>query len=269
MNRCAPAQITYLGYPNTTGLSTMDYRLTDRWADPVGEEMLYTEKLYRLPHGFLCYSPLHEPPDVSELPALSNGFITFGSFNNLPKIRPSVIKTWSQLLDKVPNAKLVLKTKPCNDKNIRRRIKDLFIKNGVGEDRIVIKQYADSTRNHLLQYHDIDIALDTFPYNGTTTTCEALWMGVPTITLAGEHHAGRVGMSLLSQIGLGGMIARDTGHYIALASFLAGDIQRLANLRKGLRNAVSVSPLSDSIAFTRDLENGYREMWREKAMDSV
>ncbi len=265
LDKLAPVQITYIGYPNTTGLSTMDYRLTDEWADPPGRERYYTEKLYRLPGGFLCYRPPSTAPAIQETPALANGYITFGSFNNLPKINERTASLWSKILTTVPSSKLLLKTKPLNDASIRKSCRDLFRRYGIEAERLVLKSHSPSLETHLSCYNEVDIALDTFPYNGTTTTCEALWMGVPVITLAGQNHAGRVGVSLLSRIGLSGMIAETEDRYVACASFLAGDIPRLTRFRKGLRGAVAQSSLCDGKTFTEKLEHAYREMWKNVA----
>lgn len=265
LRNLAPLQVTYIGYPNTTGLSTIDYRLTDDWADPEGQDRFYTEKLYRLPGGFLCYRPPVSAPPITESPALQNGYITFGSFNNLAKVNPHTIKVWAKILETVPKSKLMIKTKPLTKAFVRERYQNLFAQNSIDANRLILKGHASSLEEHLKRYGHVDIALDTFPYNGTTTTCEALLMGVPVITLAGKYHAGRVGASLLSRIGLSGMIAHDTEKYVALASFLAHDISRLSKLRKGLRNALAQSPLCDVVSFTRTLENAYRDMWRQKA----
>ena len=263
LNKLAPVQVTYLGYANTTGLSTIDYRLTDEWADPDGSDRFYTEKLYRIPDGFLCYKPPLNPPPISESPVLNNGYITFGSFNNLPKISSQTIKVWSQILKTIPNSKLMVKTKSFNDTLIQKHYQNLFLKNGIEAERLIFTGYSPSLENHLSRYSNIDIALDTFPYNGTTTTCEALLMGVPVITLAGKSHVGRVGVSLLSRIGLTGMIAESEEKYIAIASFLTSDIPRLSKFRIGLRTALLQSPICDGKSFTQALENVYKDIWRK------
>lgn len=266
LNKLAPVQVTYLGYANTTGLSTIDYRLTDEWADPDGSDTFYTEKLYRIPNGFLCYKPPLNHPPINESPVLNNGYITFGSFNNLPKISSHTIKVWSQILKTIPNSKLKVKTKPFNDTLIQKHYKNLFLKNGIEAERLIFTGYSPSLEKHLSSYSDIDIALDTFPYNGTTTTCEALLMGVPVITLAGKSHAGRVGISILSHIGLTGMIAESEEKYVAIASFLTSDIPRLSKFRIGLRTALLQSPICDGKSFTQRLENVYKDIWKRKAV---
>lgn len=257
----APVQITYLGYPNTTGLSTMDYRLTDEWADPEGYDTFYTEKLYRLSGGFLCYRPPEDVPGVTEAPALKNGYITFGSFNNLPKINSDTIAVWSEILHAVPASKLVIKTKPFNDTEVMACYKDSFKKYGIEDERLLFHGHSPSTEEHLNWYNRIDIALDTFPYNGTTTSCEALLMGVPVVSLTGSKHAGRVGSSILSMVGLTAMIASDSQHYVKIASNLAVELHYLEELRKGLRDTLLKSSLCDGPGFTRTLEKAYKEMY--------
>jgi predicted O-linked N-acetylglucosamine transferase (SPINDLY family) len=261
--RPAPIQVSWLGYPNTTGLSAMDYRLTDIWVDPPGEtESLHTEKLVRLPDGFLCYDP-HNDNVTESLSREVNRPVTFGSFNNLAKVTPDVISVWSAILKAVPDARLLLKTKPLRDVAVREHIYSLFLEKGIARDRVELTGWVPGRGDHLGLYCHVDIGLDTFPYNGTTTTCEALWMGVPVITLAGHVHAGRVGASLLSQIGLTELIASDRDEYVALAAQLARDRERLAGLHSGLRNRVAVSPLCDAVAFAGHVESAYRKMWRD------
>lgn len=262
-NRLAPVQITYCGYPNTTGLSTIDYRLTDNQADPVGSESYYSEKLVHLNPCFLCYRPSQQSPPVADLPAIKNKYITFGSFNHLPKVNETVVKLWSQILKDLPQSKLMLKTRSFNDQAVRDYYTELFAQNGIESKRLILEQYVAAPEEHLHCYDRIDIALDPFPYNGTTTTCESLLMGVPVITLAGNRHSGRVGKSLLSAIGLTGMVAKDPNNYHALALYLASDINRLANLRKGLRTALLRSPICNAQTFTINLELAYRTMWQE------
>lgn len=259
----APVQITYLGYPNTTGLSTVDFRLTDRIADPPGQDAFYTEHLYRMPGCFLCYQPPQVAPDATALPALKNGHITFGSFNNLPKISPETIALWASILRAVKGSKLFVKTKPFIDEAVRNRFVQLFSHHGIGQDRLILQGHSQSIESHLGCYSQVDIALDTSPYNGTTTTCEALWMGVPVITLAGTHHASRVGASLLTQVNLTGLIAQNSDSYVNLAKFLAGDDSRLSKLRTGLRPMMAQSPLCDGREFIQKLERAYRDIWQK------
>ncbi len=257
----APLQITWLGYPNTTGLPAMDYRLTDEWADPPGQEAFHTERLVRLPHGFLCYLPPADAPVVAALPAQTAGHVTFGSFNVLPKTTPQVVALWARILQALPDARLVLKNKFLGVGELREGCYAQFEQHGIARSRIEIVGRLPALEDHLALYGKIDIALDTFPYNGTTTTCEALWMGVPVVTLAGDRHAGRVGVSLLSRVGLTELIARTPEEYVKLAVELANDTGRLARLRAGLRERMENSSLCDAAGFTTDLEQAYREMW--------
>jgi predicted O-linked N-acetylglucosamine transferase (SPINDLY family) len=258
----APVQVTYLGYPNTTGLAAVDYRLTDAVVDPEGEsERYHTERLIRLANGFLCYRPPADAPDVAPPPVLANGFVTFGSCNNLAKIGPAAIAAWAAILKRVPEARLFLKSKPLADDGTRRRLAQRFAEHGIADERLVMTGWIVDG-NHLAVYNRIDVGLDTFPYNGTTTTCEALWMGVPVVTLAGDRHAARVGASLLTRVGLDELIADDPGTYVERAVALADDRARLGVLRAGLRDTVARSALCDAPGFTRALEAAYREMWR-------
>ena len=260
--RAAPVQVTYLGYPNTTGLAAMGYRLSDRWADPEGAEQYCTERLVRLPKGFHCYRPPDDAPEVAELPASSRGCITFGSFNNLAKMTPGTIAAWSSILKAVAGARLYLKSKYFGDGSTRDRITRLFAAHGVEAERLVLAGYEIAVSSHLAHYNEIDIALDTFPYNGTTTTCEALWMGVPVITLSAGGHPGRVGESLLRNLDLGDLVATDVDAYVDLAVALAADRELLATLRSGLRERMQAAPLLDARGFAAALEDAYRGMWR-------
>ncbi len=260
----APVQVSFLGYPNTTGLKAMDYRLTDAFADPPGEtEKWHTEKLIRLEPTAWTYRPFGTPPPISELPAHNNGFITFGSFNSFPKFNQKVYQLWGRILLNVAESKLVLKTKSLGNEKIRKRVYDYFTSTGISEERIILLSHEPSYNFHLERYHEIDIALDPFPYHGTTTTCEALYMGVPVITLEGEAHRSRVGVSLLNQVGLQHLIAENEEEYVAIACSLASDLDELAELRKSLRSRMEKSPLMDEVGFTRGLENAYREMWKK------
>ena len=257
----APVQVAYLGYPNTTGLTAMDYRITDSEADPEGlTDTCYTERLVRLPGGFLCYQPPVPTPDVSETPALSNGYITFGSFNNRAKINSSVIAVWSALLLQVPGSRLILKSSIISDADARANLALQFVQHGVESSRIEVMPYLPF-QEHLKLYQRVDIALDSFPYNGTTTTCEALWMGISVITLSGETHASRVGASILHQVGMPEGIALSESDYIERAKALAGDMNRLCQQRRSLRLKMLSSSLMDQNAFIIKLESVYGAMW--------
>ena len=258
--RAAPIQVTYLGYPNTTGLSQIDYRLTDPIADPPDQDTLYTEKLYRLPHGFLCYQPPPNAPDINPLPALHNGFITFASCNALPKINPEVISLWSQILNAVPHSRLLLKNSSFSDAATNQHYLQLFSQHGISPDRLSLLGWSKDTASHLSIYHQIDIALDTFPYNGTTTTCEALWMGVPVITLQGNRHAGRVGMSVLENANCPQGITSSLQDYCLRAVDLAQDLTKLTQLRQGLQTKLRHANILNPYSFISSIETAYREM---------
>ena len=261
----APVQVTWLGYPNTTGLTAIDWRITDAIADPEGADALHSERLARLPTGFLCYAAPADAPEPEPLPAVAGGAdapITFGSFNNLTKVTPEVVRLWSAVLARVPGSRLIVKSTPLADAATCRRYADLFAAEGVDPARFDLLARLPSVNGHLGLYQRIDIALDTFPYTGTTTTCEALWMGVPVVTLLGDRHAARVSASLLARIGLVEMIARDEAGFVAIAAGLAADRPRLAALRASLRERMRHSPLCDAPGFTRILESAYRQMWQ-------
>ncbi|MBR1091492.1 tetratricopeptide repeat protein [Bradyrhizobium manausense] len=260
----APLQVTWLGYPDTTGLSDIDYRLTDAIVDPPGTaDTTSSERLFRLPDGFHCYTAPVAAPDVSKLPAERNGFVTFGSFNNLVKVNHQVLDAWAGVLQRVAGSHLVLKSKWLVDAEMRKRIERLFEQRGIARDRLKLIGKLPTMADHLAAYGEVDIALDTFPYNGATTTCEALWMGVPVVTLAGDRHAARVGASMLSRVGLQDIVTERSQDYVAAAARLAADVPALAALRASLRERVAASPLCDGPRFTHQLEAAYRTMWRE------
>ncbi len=261
--RPAPIQVTWLGYPTSTGLSAIDYRLSDAVVDPEGEdEIPSSEAVVRLPAGFHCYRPSPDAPEVGPLPAEAAGCITFGSFNHLPKLSDPAIALWARLLAELPGTRLVLKNRCFADAATRERFAGQFTAAGIDAGRVASRPWVGSHRDHLALYNRIDLGLDSFPYNGTTTTCEALWMGVPVVTLCGDRHAGRVGASLLTRVGLENLIAPDEAGYFATAVALARDPKRLAALRGGLRARMSASPLCDETAFARAVEQAYRRMWR-------
>ena len=267
-SRPAPVQVTWLGYPNTTGLSAMDYRLVDAWTDPEGAaDGFYAESLVRLPDGFLCYQPLTTSLELTACPSLETGHVTFGSFNSFVKMTPAVFRTWAELLHAVPGSRLLLKNFSLNDPDIRAQCKDAFQSLGIGRERLELHAILPSKQAHLALYRHIDIALDTFPYNGTTTTCEALWMGIPVVTLAGDQHAGRVGLSLMNALGLPQLIAADHDEYCTLAVELAADIDQRQQWRTSLRTKMEASSLCNGAEFAHKVEGVYREMWIRWCMD--
>lgn len=266
--RPAPIQVSYLGYPATTGVRAMDYRLSDNWADPPGKaDGYFVEKIIRLPKGFLCFKPLDTDCRIGSLPMLDADEITFGSFNNLAKISAKVIAIWSKILHALPNSRLLLKYRHLQDSNTRDRYLKMFSANGINPGRLTLLGRSDTIEQHLSAYNAIDIALDTFPYNGTTTTCDALWMGVPVITLSGHEHAGRVGHSLLSRVGLEAFIAESPGTYVDLAVQWASRPAELASLRANLRNNFTRSVVCDPESLATDIEAAYRNMWSSWCKD--
>ena len=258
----APIQVTWLGYGSTTGMSAIDYRFTDEVADPIGEaDNQHSEELIRLESGFLCYKGNESAPEISRLPCLERGYITFGNFNNLTKTTPEVVKLWSDILHAVPNAHFLMKSRQLKDEEAKARYKGMFEKEGISGDRIEFFGWLPNKKDHLGLYSKIDIGLDPFPYNGTTTTCEALWMGVPVVTMLGDRHFGRVGASILKHVGLGELIADDPKSYVETALQLSINVSKLAALRNGLRDQMINSPLCDASAFAMNVEEAYIRMW--------
>jgi protein O-GlcNAc transferase len=261
LSRPAPVQMTYLGYPNTTGLPVIDYRIVDSTTDPAGYERLSTERLIRLDPCFLCYSP---PPHAGPVAERAVGApLTFGSFNTNAKLSPSTIKTWAGVLRAVPGSRLLLKNGSFSQPAVAALRVRQFEGLGIDPARIEIMPGTSTKREHLEAYARVDVAIDSFPYNGTTTTVEALWMGVPVVCLAGRSHVSRVGMSLLTTLGLGDLVADDAEGYIRIAAAVAGDAARRTELRATLRSRISGSALMDGAGFTRRLESAYRQAWRE------
>lgn len=265
--RAAPVQITWLGYPHSTGLPTMDFRICDAISDPPGSaDALASERLLRLPGGFLCYRPPDAAAgdDAGFVPPSARGRpFTFGSFNHVAKLSREVIACWARLLRELPEAQLLLKAHGIGAPSTAARLQATFAEAGIAPQRLRLAGATADHGAHLAAYRQIDIALDPFPYNGTTTTFDALWMGVPVIALAGDRHAARVGASLLSTIGHPELVARDSDHYLAIAQALASDPARLAQLHRQLRSELKASPLMDEAGFVRRLEAAYREAWEK------
>ncbi|MHB8743218.1 MAG: O-linked N-acetylglucosamine transferase, SPINDLY family protein [Sulfuricaulis sp.] len=259
--RAAPLQVSFIGYPDTTGMAEMDYRLSDAIADPPGSERFIAETLFPLPGCFLCYAPPHGAPDVELPPFEKNGVITFGSFNNLAKVNPDVIALWARLLQELPHSRFVIKNPSLTDQSTRERYQALFADAGIPKERLDLFGYIPDDRGHLSAYARLDIALDTFPYNGTTTTCEALWMGVPVVSLRGKRHSARVGASLLAAAGFPEWVADTPDQYIAIARTLAQDTNRIASLRAQLRERVLQSRLCTAREYTHAVENAYEKMY--------
>lgn len=258
--RLAPVQVTWLGYPGTTGLQAMDWRISDIVADPPGQtDSWHSEGLWRLDHGFLCYLPPDDAPEPA--PRTAGAPLVFGSMNNHVKLSPTALRLWSRLLREVPDARLQVKLRHNYDVATAEQYLAQLQALGVDRERVDVIGRLAGAGDHLQRYAAIDIALDSFPYHGTTTTCDALWMGVPVVTLAGRHHAARVGASLLHAVGLTDLVAHDEEGFVEIAAALARDHERLHALRVGLRQQLAVSPLLDAPAFGRRFGEALRSIW--------
>jgi len=260
-HRAAPVQMTWLGYPDTTGLEAIDYRITDAIADrPPLADTRHSERLLRVGPPFLCYRPPDDSPPVA--PRHVEGPVVFGSCNVLQKVNPPLITLWAQILKAVPGSRLLLKSRLLQNGDVVDRVLHHFGAEGVGPERLELRGWTSHRVDHLSTYDEIDIALDTYPYNGTTTTCEALWMGVPVITLAGDVHMSRVGASLLSAAGLEDLVTSRAEDYVQTAAALARDSVRRHALRRTMRERLQASPLLDRARFVEGLEAGLRLAWR-------
>lgn len=262
--RPAPVQVSWLGYPNTTGLTCVDYRLTDAIADPPGEPVRHTEELVRLPAVFCCYRGPPTAPPIAPLPALRNGALTFGSHHNLAKLNPAALELWSRVLTAVPGSRLLVFRDTLRG-SAPERIRDALAARGIGAGRIAFHLASARDDAHLALYGEVDVALDSFPWSGHTTTCDALWMGVPVLTLRGARHASRMAASVLTAVGLTQWIAGSGEDLVRRAEQLGRDRDGLARLRGRLRAAMAASPVCDAASFTRSLEDAYRTMWRRWA----
>jgi predicted O-linked N-acetylglucosamine transferase (SPINDLY family) len=256
----APVQVSYLGYPATTGLTCIDYRLVDNQTDPEAYDQFSTEQLVRMPDIFLSYKNTNELPTQR---AQDNDHVVFASFNNLSKINKQVIQAWSAILEQTPGSTLLLKNKVFQDPGIAEIYVNMFSAQGIDPGRLEMMGYIKDDLEHLALYLQVDISLDTFPYNGTTTTCESLWMGVPVITFAGDRHAARVSHSILQAVGVPELIANDQAGYIGLAVSLANDTKRRQHYRDNIRQMMLASPLSDHAGFAGKLETIYHTMWQQ------
>jgi predicted O-linked N-acetylglucosamine transferase (SPINDLY family) len=256
----APIQLTYLGYAGTTGMETMDYRFSDPQLDPPdADTSCYSETTVRLPDCYWCYQPAGPTAAPSELPAEKNGYVTFGCLSNFSKVSAPVLKLWQRLMQQAPEARLLLY---CPAMPKRKALVEEFSAAGIEASRLDFVDRVPFER-YMENYHRIDITLDPFPYGGAITTCDSLWMGVPVVTLAGRTAVGRAGVSVLTTAGLPDLVARSEDEYIAIAAKLAGDRQRLAELRRTLRERLEKSPLTDKKRFARNVEEAYRRMWRQ------
>jgi protein O-GlcNAc transferase len=260
--RLAPVQITYLGYPNTTGVPAMDYRFTDALADPVGEaDAFATEKLIRFSTTAWAYSPPPDAPDPNTRQPVDAGVVTFGCFNTPSKISDQVLSLWSEVLNAVPNSRLLLKGSGFSNPEVRTRYLARVAGLGIAPERIDLLERTPDTVSHLKIYDRVDVALDTFPYHGTTTTCEALWMGVPVVTFAGDRHMSRVGVSLLNAAGHTEWIATTAAEYVRIAAELAGNSEQRKLWRATLRDDLRRGPLLDHKGQAEKFGAALRACW--------
>ncbi|MSQ71791.1 MAG: tetratricopeptide repeat protein [Betaproteobacteria bacterium] len=264
--RPAPVQASWLGYFTTTGLNTVDYFVTDPHSSPEGQDAWFTEKLVRLPHTRFCYEPWEGMPEANPLPAEMRGAITFGSLNNLAKLNRDVLELWGRVVAAVPRSRLLLQAHGLGDAANRERVSELAADAGLPADRLDLRPF-EFMQVGSSAYHDIDIALDPFPFCGGLSSFDALWMGVPVVTLPQQLIAGRQTTGMLANLGMQELIARDAADYVRIAAELAADHARLAAYRAGLRNRFRASPLADYAVFTKNLERAYRTMWRAWVAD--
>lgn len=268
-SQAAPIQISWLGFADTTGLPTITYRIVDPITDPVGQDdQWYTERLYRLPTTFLTYQGNTNVSVKEDIPFFRTGNITFGSFNNLRKVTLDVIDAWCHILNRVKGSKILLKSALFKGEESRQFYQKLFADRGITSDRICLFERTDTSEDHLSLYNEVDLSLDSFPYNGTTTTCEALWMGVPVVTYRGGKHAARVSSSILENVGLSDWVADDIGSYINLAVEMANNPDILRSLRLELREKMQQSPLCDHKRFAADLEAAYQDIVQRHLLEN-
>jgi len=259
----APLQVSWLGYPNTTGLKQIDFIVGDEIVDPseLGTNYIGRSKPLRLTHGYHCYHQDAEI-EVADLPAEKNGFITFGSFNALTKLSNKTIELWSSVLNAVPHSKLLLKRSPLNEEPVRRKLLSRFQDAGVEVDRIALEWEMNSTADHLAKYKNVDIALDSYPYSGTTTTCDALWMGVPVVSLCGENRSSRVSASILYQIGKSEWVADSEASFVRISKDICKSIEGLKDARRSLRNKIIKSSLYQENIVSKNLEEVLQSEWQ-------
>ena len=254
----APVQVSWLGYPGSTGMSAIDYLIMDPSTAPPGAESWVSEALVRLPHGRFCYSPPAYAPHVVMPPSRA---VTFGSFNNGAKLGPHVLRLWARVLEATPGARLVLKWRYFGEAGVQRRLIEAFAAAGVDRERLELRGHSPHGEM-LAQYADIDVALDPFPFCGGLTSSEALWMGVPVVTLPLDRIASRQTLAFLHGLGLGDLAASSEDDYVRIAAALAADPARRAQLRATLRPLMAAAPMNDPKLFAADLDAAYRQMWR-------
>ena len=260
LEKPAPIQVNYLGYPGTSGTTRMDYRITDQWADLQGSQRYYSEQLIRLPHGFLCYTPTNITDDIFNQSHVNKEKFTFCCFNDFRKLSDPLMNLWSEILQQAPESCLVLKNRYLADPLLRKKILSFFVEKNVNEKQINFISFLP-IEEHLSSFKGIDLSLDTYPYNGTTTTCEACWMGVPTLTLVGSDHRSRVGYSLLKRLNLEEFIAFSKQEYVEKAVYFARHPELLLDIRNTLRKRMLNSTVCNPHLFVKELEDAYCSMW--------
>jgi len=259
----SPVQVSWLGYFATTGLNEMDYLIGDPYVTPPKDDGHFTEKVWRLPETRWCFTPPDVDGAIAKPPALKQGYVTFGCFNNATKINDEVVALWAKVLEAIPSSRLLLKTKQFRDQMARENIIQRFAAHGIDSKRISLEESEDRQK-YFAAYNKIDITLDPFPFTGGTTSVESLWMGVPLVTLAGGSLISRQGVGVLMNAGLSDWVAADEEEYVAKAVLFASDLDKLASLRAGLRSQVLASPLFDAPRFARNFENALWAMWNQR-----
>jgi predicted O-linked N-acetylglucosamine transferase (SPINDLY family) len=262
----APVQVTYLGYCGSSGMDAMDYRLSDPYMDSSDSDVegkpstlsLYSERTIRLPETYWCYGVAGPTPEPSPPPAAAAGYLTFGCLNDFAKVSPPALDLWAEILRGLPQSRLIVHSRPGTHLDA---VRERFAGKDISPDRLEFPNWQPWPQ-YMRTYDRIDIALDPFPWGGGITTCEALWMGVPVVSLVGRTAVGRGGASILSNVGVPELIARTPQQYVQIATDLAKDLPRLAELRRTLRARMQASPLMDALRFARNIEAAYRRMWR-------
>jgi len=255
----APVQLTFAGYPGTTGLKAIDYRLTDPHLDPPDlHAEYYSEESIRLSDSFWCYDPLDSDQAVNALPAIENGYVTFGCLNNFCKVNPPILKMWASVLNAVDRSRLIVLS---GEGTHRREMLQKLADNGIDAARVTFVS-NQPRQQYLKTYHQIDIGLDTLPYNGHSTSLDSYWMGIPVVTLVGNTVVGRAGMSQLMNLGMPELVADTPERFVMIAKGLAQDLPRLSDIRATLRQRMQSSPLMDAPGFARSIEAAYRDVWQ-------
>jgi predicted O-linked N-acetylglucosamine transferase (SPINDLY family) len=259
----AKVQVSWLGFNATSGMEQMDWIVADRFVAPPGDEQFYTEGVLRLEHGVYCFQTPELDIPLNQPPSTTNGVVTFGCFNSIDRYSTGTLSLWADLLSEIPDSQLILKTKAFASDGVASRFRTFFSEHGISPDRVVLE--SASPRNVLLaKYNDIDIALDPFPCNGATSTVEAVWMGVPFVTLSGDRYVGRIGESLANALGHPEWVAKTRQEYVQIAKVLATDAVALATYKKCLRDELMRSPICDGRRFCRELESVFAKLTRSE-----